>query len=122
MKVSETLSRLRDDRAKAVLLMETLYETAEKAGRIFTDEEQRQFDDGKAAVAKIDREMGNAEVLLAEQAHKATPIVAPGGLVLSRSGASLRELIRASGLVEAVQRSGKRLVGEAVVKALIGGV
>ena len=124
MKVSEQLNRLRDDRAKAVTVMETIYTTAERADRIFTGEEQKQFDGAKAALANIDTEIENAETIMREQIRKATPITAvpgSGGLLIAQPGAGLRELIRSSGLLESLKRSGERMTGGAVVKALIGG-
>src|SRR5215831_5185149 len=75
LKLSEQIALLQATRKAAVERMEKVFAAAEAEKRTFTDQEQKEFDEAKAEIAGLDKQLSNLEELQRVQATKAPPLV-----------------------------------------------
>lgn len=86
MTISEQIKKLLADRAEKLKKLETLSNgcvTKDANGvesiRPFSADEQKQFDDGKAEIEKLDKQIGDLRAMESMMASQAQPVVPPQG-------------------------------------------
>jgi HK97 family phage major capsid protein len=77
MKISSQIELLEKQRGAAITAMEAVYQRAAADGRTFDQGEQDAFEEKKAEIASVDKQLANLRDLESLMATKSAPIAAP---------------------------------------------